>query len=114
MDFYERIDEAFKRLNVNRAEVGRELGMTGQGVTMKLKRKSRMTEREIEVLCRYAGLGRAEALGDGSMVLDKEDEQDLVEMYRLMTPEQKERFRGMVQDVVGPLPKAEPHGEETA
>lgn len=114
MDFYERIDEAFKRLNVNRAEVGREIGMTGQGVTMKLKRKSRMTEREIEVLCRYAGLGRAEALGDG-MVLDKEDEQDLVEMYRLMTPEQQDRIRGMVKDVVGPVKeKGESPGEEAA
>lgn len=91
MDFYERIADAFTRRKVNRAQVGRETGISGQAVTHKLKRKSAVTQHEIEVYARHAGMSVSEALGEGSVVLDRKDEQEWVEVYRRLTPEQRER-----------------------
>lgn len=102
MDFYERIDAAFKRLNVNRAQVGRETGgKTGQAVTQKLQRKSPVTPQEIEVYARHAQMTVSEALGDSAVVIEARDEQDVIRLYRLMTPEQRQRWLGLGMDVVG-------------
>lgn len=105
MDFYERIDAAFTRLRVNRAAVGRETGMTGQGVTQKLKKKSAVTPHEIEVYARYAEMSVPEALGEGSVVIQAKDEQDLVELYRQMTPEQRRAWLGVGFQMATPPPQ---------
>jgi transcriptional regulator with XRE-family HTH domain len=89
MDFYERIDAAFKQLGVNRAQVGRETGVSGQAVTQKLQRKSAVSPAEITVYARHAQMSVSEALGDGSVVLEVKDEQDLIELYRMLTPDQR-------------------------
>ena len=101
MDFYERIAEAFDRLKVNRAQVGRETGVSGQAVTQKLQRKSAVTPHEIEVYARHAQMTVAAALGDSAVVLELKDEQDVVRLYRMMTPEQRARWIGVGKDVVG-------------
>jgi hypothetical protein len=102
MDFYERIEDAFTRLKVNRAQVGREVGgKSGQSVTMKLQRKSPVTPHEIEVYARFAQMTVSEALGDSAVVIEAEDEQDVIRLYRLMTPEQRKRWLGVGMDVVG-------------
>lgn len=101
MDFYERIAEAFDRLRVNRAQVGRETGVTGQAVTQKLQRKSAVTPHEIQVYARYAGLTVSEALGEGAVVLSLKDEQDLIELYRLLTPEQRNLLFGLARQMAG-------------
>lgn len=108
MDFYERIDDAFNRLKVNRAAVGRETGITGQGVTQKLKKKSAVTPHEIEVYARYAQMSVAEALGEGSVVLEKKDEIDAVELYRRMTPEQKRMWLGVGGQMAPQEPEQDP------
>lgn len=101
MDFYERIAEAFDRLNVNRAQVGRETGMTGQAVTQKLQRRSAVTPQEIQVYARHAGMTVSEALGEGAVVLQLKDEQDLIELYRLLTPDQRDLLFGLVRQMAG-------------
>lgn len=104
MDFYERIDDAFNRLKVNRAQVGRETGgKTGQAVTQKLQRKSAVTPSEIEIYARHAQMTVSEALGDDAVVIEAEDEQDVVRLYRQMTPEQRQRWVAIGRDVAGPL-----------
>ena len=107
MDFYERIAAAFDARGVNRAQVGRETGMTGQAVTLKLQRKSAVTPHEIEVYARYAGLKVSEALGDDAVVLEKRDEQELVELYRRMSPEARRAFFGVGREMA-PAPPVEP------
>ena len=110
MDFYERIDAAFDQLKVNRAQVGRETGISGQGVTQKLQRKSAVTPHEIEVYARHAQMSVSEALGDLSVVIELEGEQDVVRLYRLMTPEQRDKWMGIGMAVVGvdEIPKDDP------
>lgn len=102
MDFYERIDAAFKRLDVNRAQVGRECGgKSGQSVTQKLQRKSAVTPHEIEVYARHAQMSVSEALGDFALVIELEDEQDVMRLYRMMNPNQKKHWLGIGKAVVG-------------
>jgi hypothetical protein len=80
--------------------VGRELGITGQAITQKLQGKRPTYVEELEVMARWAGMTVAEALGDDAVVIEIRDEMDLVKLYRLMTPEQRERFMGMARDAV--------------
>lgn len=101
MDFYERISEAFDRLGVNRAQVGRETGVSGQAVTQKLKRKSAVTPHEIGVYAHHAQMTVASALGEMAVVLELKDEQDLVTLYRMMTPELRKQWVGMGLAAVG-------------
>lgn len=101
MDFYERIAAAFDHLKVNRAQVGRETGVSGQAVTQKLQRKSAVTPHEIEVYARHAQMTAAEALGGSAVVLELKDEQDVVRLYRMMTPEQRANWVGIGKNVVG-------------
>src|SRR4249919_3905076 len=104
MDFYERIAAAFERLQVNRAQVGRETGVTGQAVTQKLQRKSAVTPYEIRVYAAHAKMSVSEALGEGSVVLEVKDEQDLIELYRLLTPEQRRVLFSVAAQMAGQHP----------
>lgn len=113
MDFYERIDSAFKRLKVNRAQVGRETGMSGQGVTSKLKKKSPVSEHEIAVYCRHARMSRAEALGEGSVVIQDKGEQWVVDLYRRMTPDQRQMWVGVGGQMALPRPDDEPEEDSS-
>lgn len=108
MDFYERIATAFDLHKVNRAQVGRETGVSGQAVTQKLQRKSAVTPHEIEVYARHARLSVAEALGDFAVVVELKDEQDLIELFRMMTPEQRKIFLSLGQQLVGAPAVTEP------
>lgn len=101
MDFYERIAAAFDANRVNRAQVGRETGISGQAVTQKLQRKSPVTPREIEVYARHAGISVSEALGDFAVVLDLKDEQDLILLYRVLSPEQRAILLGLARQLAG-------------
>lgn len=107
MDFYERIADAFDRHHVNRAQVGRETGVTGQAVTQKLQRKSAITPAEIRVYAQHAKMSVSEALGEGAVVLDLKDEQDLIELYRLLTPEQRRILFGVAAQMAGQSTPAE-------
>jgi len=89
MRWYERIAAAFETRKVNRAEVGREIGITGQAITLKLQGKRPVSVEELKILARWAGMSVAEAIGDDAVVIDLKDEQDLIELYRLLTPEQR-------------------------
>lgn len=102
MDFYERVAEAFESRKVNRAQVGRETGVSGQAVTQKLQRKSAVTPHEIAVYARHAGMSAAEALGDFSLVIELEDEQSVIELYRMMTPEQRAIWVGVGRQMARP------------
>lgn len=108
MRWYERIAQALDARGVSRAEVGRELNITGQAVTLKLQGKRPVQVEELKVLARWAGMTVAEAVGDDAVVIDVQDEKDLVELFRLMTPEQQQRFLGMARDTVAAHTSREP------
>lgn len=104
MRWYERIAAAFDARKVNRAEVGRELGITGQAITLKLQGKRPVSVDELKVLARFAGLSVAEAVGDDAVVIELKDEQDLIELYRLLTPEQRIMLLSLARQLVAAVP----------
>jgi transcriptional regulator with XRE-family HTH domain len=104
MRWYERIAAAFDARKVNRAEVGRELGITGQAITLKLQGKRPVSVDELKVLARFAGLSVAEAVGDDAVVIELKDEQDLIELYRLLTPEQRIMLLSLARQLVAAAP----------
>lgn len=104
MRWYERIAAAFDARKVNRAEVGRELGITGQAITLKLQGKRPVSVDELKVLARFAGLSVAEAVGDDAVVIELKDEQDLIELYRLLTPEQRAMLLSLARQLVVSAP----------
>lgn len=106
MRWYERIASAFEARKVNRAEVGREIGITGQAVTLKLQGKRPVSVEELKVLARFAGLSVAEAVGDDAVVIELKDEQDLIELYRLLTPEQRAMLLNLARQLVTAAPPA--------
>ena len=97
--WYDRVATAIDSRRVSRAEIGRELGITGQAVTLKLQGKRPVSVEELKVLARFAGLSVAEAIGDDAVVIDLKDEQDLIELYRLLTPEQREMLLGLARQL---------------
>lgn len=64
MKWNERIAASFDARGVNRAEVGREIGITGQAITLKLQGKRPTYVEELKIMSRWAGMTVAEALGD--------------------------------------------------
>lgn len=101
MHWFERASELFESRDVNRAEVGRRLGITGQAVTLKLQGKRPTNVPEAKVFAEYAGVSVSEMLGDEAHLILAADEAELLELYRLLTDEQKPRYLQNLRDVVG-------------
>jgi len=74
--------------------------MTGQAITLKLQGERPTNVDELIVMARMAHLTVAEALGDDAVVIELRDEQDLITLYRLLTPEQQAMMVQMLQNLV--------------
>lgn len=95
MRWYERLSLALDARSLSNAEVGRRLGISGQAVGMKLRGERGVSVEELKDLARLAGLTVSEVVGDDAVVIDVQDEKDLIELYRLLTPEQRQHWLGL-------------------
>ena len=102
MRWFERVAAALEAKGISKAAVGRELGITGSAVTHKLQGARPTNIDELKVMARLAGLTVAEAVGDDAVVIELRDEMDLVELYRLLTPEQRKMILGLMQGLASP------------
>ena len=112
MRWYERIAAALDARRVSRAEVGRSMTppVTGQAITLKLQGKRPVSVDELKVMARWAGMTVAEAVGDDAVVIELKDEQDLIELFRLLTPEQQKMLLGLARQLAGSkTPEPEPN-----
>ncbi|KRG69140.1 hypothetical protein ABB29_12105 [Pseudoxanthomonas dokdonensis] len=102
MHWYERVAASLRDRSVSNAEVGRRMTpqVTGQAITLKLQGKRPVTVDELKVFAACAGLTVAEALGD-DVIVELQDEKDLVELYRLLSDEQKRAFMEMLKATTG-------------
>lgn len=103
MHWYERVAAALREKGVSNAEVGRKLELTGQAITLKLQGKRPVSVQELLVIVGMAGMSVPEALGDDAVVIELQDEMDLIELFRLMTPEQRSRFLATARDAVAAI-----------
>lgn len=99
MRWYERVAMAIADRGLGPKEVGAALGVTPQSAGQKLQGKRGVSVDELKVLAGLAGMTVSEAVGDDAVVIDLEDEKDLIELYRLLSPEQKKTILNLVRDV---------------
>ena len=101
MQWFERLSKALKARGVSNAEIGRQLGVTGQSITHKLKGVRPIQAEELAVMARLAGMTTDQALGGDAVVIQGEREMGLFELYRVMTVEQQQRMLDNAKDVAG-------------
>lgn len=92
MAWYDNTARILKAKGVSNAEIGRRLNITGQAVQMKLAGKRPTTVTEAKVFAEFAGVAVAEMLGEDAYLIEVRDEIELVELYRLLTPKQREEW----------------------
>jgi transcriptional regulator with XRE-family HTH domain len=101
MRWFDRVAAALAEKGVSAAAVGCELGISGQAAGMKLRGKRGVSVEELKIMAKLAGLTVAEAVGDDVVLIELQDERDLIELYRLLTPEQRKLLLGMAGQMVG-------------
>lgn len=103
MHWYERVAAALRERGVSNAEVGRAMTppVTGQAITLKLQGKRPVTVDELKVMADKAGMTVAEAVGDDAVVIELNDEMDLVELFRLLTPDQQRMVLDLMRGLAG-------------
>lgn len=99
MRWYERVAQAIANRGLGPKEVGAALGVTPQNAGQKLQGKRGVSVDELKILADLAGMSVSEAVGDDAVVIDLEDEKDLIELYRLLNPEQKRNVLNLIRDV---------------
>lgn len=92
MSWFDNAARILKAKGVSNAEIGRRLNITGQAVQMKLAGKRPTTVTEAKVFADFAGVTVAEMLGEDAYLIEVRDEIELVDLYRLLTPAQREQW----------------------
>lgn len=92
MAWYENAARLLQVKNVSRAEIGRKLNITGQAVTLKLQGRRPTTVSEAKVFAEFAGVSVAEMLGEEAYLIEAKTEIELIELFRLLTAEQREQW----------------------
>lgn len=108
MRWYERLAAGLAKRDISLAEAGRRLGISGQAVGLKLRGERGVSVDELKELARMAGLTVSEVVGDDAVVIDLEDEKDLVELYRLLAPEQRKMLLDLARQFAGQQQKPAP------
>jgi transcriptional regulator with XRE-family HTH domain len=90
MAWYENAARLLQAKGVSRAEIGRRLNITGQAVTLKLQGRRPTTVSEAKVFAEFAGVSVAEMLGEEAYLIEVKTEIEMIELFRLLTPKQRE------------------------
>ena len=92
MAWFEEAARLIDSRGFSRAEIGRRLNITGQAVTLKLQGKRPTNVTEAQVFAEYAGVSVSEMLGDEAYLIEARDEMEMMELFRLLTSEQRARL----------------------
>src|SRR5690348_10594101 len=92
MAWYDNAARLLRAKGVSNAEIGRRLDMSGQAISLKLAGKRRTSVTEAKVFAEFAGVTVAEMLGEEAYLIEVRDEKELIELYRLLTPAQREQW----------------------
>lgn len=109
MHWYERAAHAIKERGHTMGVVGAALGITSQNAGQKLRGERGVSVDELKVIAGLAGMTVSEMVGDDAVVLELEDEKDVIELYRLLSPEQRKMWLQVGQQFLAARP---PEGGE--
>jgi transcriptional regulator with XRE-family HTH domain len=99
--WYERVDALLKQRRLSRADVGRELGITSQAVSLKLSGQRPTSVDEIAAIAGVVGVSVGELVEGDESFLTSLDELELVKLFRMMSPEQKATVLSMFRAMMG-------------
>lgn len=99
MHWYERAAALLENKGVSRAEIGRRLGITGQAVSLKLQGERPTYVPEVRVFAEFAGVSVSELLGEEAYLIEARDEIEMIELWRLLTAEQRGQVLGIVRSL---------------
>lgn len=102
MHWYERAADLLRTRGVSRAEIGRKLGISGQAVTLKLQGERPTTVPEIKVIAEFSGVSVSELLGEEAFLIEAQDEVQLIELWRLLSHEQRQQILGIMRALAKP------------
>ena len=105
MHWYERAADLLAKRGVSRAEIGRKLGISGQAVTLKLQGERPTYVPEIKVIAEFAGVSVSELLGEEAFLIEARDEVEMIELFRILTPDQRVQVVGIMRALAGINPK---------
>ncbi len=92
MAWFENAAKLIDARGHSRAEIGRRLNITGQAVTLKLQGKRPTNVKEAQVFAEFAGVSVSEMLGDEAYLIEARDEIEMMELFRLLSAEQRKRL----------------------
>lgn len=92
MAWYDNAARLLRAKGVSNAEIGRRLNMSGQAISLKLAGRRRTSVTEAKVFAEFAGVSVAEMLGEDAYLIEARDEKELIELFRLLTPAQREQW----------------------
>lgn len=92
MAWFDNAARLLRAKGVSNAEIGRRLDMSGQAISLKLSGKRRTSVSEAKVFADFAGVSVAELLGEDAYLIEVRDEKELIELYRLLTPAQRDQW----------------------
>lgn len=92
MAWFDNAARLLRAKGVSNAEIGRRLNMSGQAISLKLAGKRPTSVSEAKVFADFAGVTVAEMLGEDAYLIEVRDEKELIELYRLLTPEQQQQW----------------------
>jgi transcriptional regulator with XRE-family HTH domain len=92
MSWQERAASALKDKRVSTGDLAVALGVTPQSAGQKLRGDRGVSVDELKVIAGLAGLSVSQLIGDDVVVIELQDEKDLIELFRLLSPEQKRTF----------------------
>jgi len=86
---------------ISRVAVARALGQSPQSISMKLQGVRPTSVSQIAIIAGLLNVSAVELLGDDSDYVLGLDERELVQLFRLLTNDQKVSFLSMLRSVVG-------------
>ena len=99
MHWYERAAALLASRGVSRAEIGRKLGISGQAVTLKLQGERPTYVPEVRVFAAFAGVSVSELLGEEAHLIEARDEIEMIELWRLLAPEQRAQVLAIMRSL---------------
>lgn len=102
--WYDRANALLGKLDITRVTVGEAIGQSAQSASLKLAGKRPTTVDEIAVIARLVNVSVAELVADDDGFVRSLDEEELLKLFRLLSPLQRSSILSMMRSFAGNSP----------
>ena len=104
MKWYERANALLSNLGITRVTVGEVIGQSAQSASLKLAGKRPTTVEEVALIARLVNVSVAELVADDEGFVRSLDEEELLKLFRLLSPMQQSSILSMMRSFAGNPP----------